>query len=100
MIYRGEIYYGENQTSLFVIYGSRESVTEAVCDAFLQLFDENPNIDMSILNIFVYWREKIKWYIHKDWSQLSVPEYKWPNGAEPRGYYRIRRKEEQNNNNK
>ena len=97
MIYRGEIYYGENQTSLFVIYGSRESVTEATCDAFLQLFDENPNIDMSIENIFAYEFKKVKRFFIKDRTQLSVPEYEWINGSEPRGSGSRRRKQEQNN---
>ena len=33
MIYRGEIYYGPEHKSIFVIYGSAESVSEALYQA-------------------------------------------------------------------
>ena len=52
MIYRGEIYYGEKQTSLFVIYGSRKNVTEAVTAAFLHYENQGIGPTMSIDNLF------------------------------------------------
>lgn len=74
MIYRGEIYYGEKQTPLFVIYGSKKNVTEAVTAAFLHYENQSIKPTMSINNIFVYEFEVLKGLINKKWSGLYVPD--------------------------
>lgn len=73
MIYRGEIYYGEKQTTLFVIYGSRKNVTEAVTTAFLQYENEGIKPTMSIDNLFKYEFEVLKGLFNKDRSGFRLP---------------------------
>ena len=73
MIYRGEIYYGEKQTPLFVIYGSKKNVTEAVIAAFLHYENQGIKPTMSIDNLFVYEFEKFKGLFNKEWSGLYMP---------------------------
>lgn len=73
MIYRGEIYFGEKQTPLFVIYGSKKNVTEAVTTAFLQYENQGIGPTMSIDNLFKYEFEVLKGLINKDRSGFCIP---------------------------
>ena len=74
MIYRGEIYYGEKLTTLFVVYGSKKSVIEAVTAAFSYYENQGMKPTMSIDNLFKYEFEVLKGLINKKWSGLYLPD--------------------------
>ena len=95
MIYRGEIYYGEKQTSLFVIYGSRKNVTEAVTAAFLHYENQDIGPTMSIDNLFRYEFEVFKGLLSKDRSGFRLPPDEVSGIEVPRRRFRLRKKQEE-----
>ena len=56
MIYRGELYYGPEKKTLFVVYGSYESVGRALAWADMYLSDEEyPQRTCSHHPLLKYW---------------------------------------------
>ncbi len=61
MIYRGEIYYGPNKESLFVVYGSYTSVGKALgmAETYIRMTRKYKQITSSHLPLWKYWFGRI-----------------------------------------
>lgn len=56
MIYRGELYYGPERKTIFVVYGTYENVGKALSMADMYLSDdEYPYRTCSQLSLWQYW---------------------------------------------
>ena len=82
MIYRGEIYYGPEKKSLFVVYGTYENVGKVLGMVDMSLSDEEyPYRTCSQLSLWQYWfvkpYEDVKeWVLRKlgKWNDSGVEE--------------------------
>lgn len=81
MIYRGEIYYGPEHKSIFVIYGSSESVSEALYQAaaHIKITGEYKYVSCSHHPLWKYWILTI-YYAVLEW--VLRKQGKWHDSAE------------------
>lgn len=81
MIYRGEIYYGPEHKSIFVIYGSAESVSEALyqADTYIRMTRKYKYVSVSYHPLWKYWILTI-YYAVLEW--VSRKQGKWHDSAE------------------
>ena len=67
MIYRGELYYGSEKKTIFVVYGSRENVGKALGFADMYLSNEEyPYRTCSQLSLWQYWFVR-PYYAIQEW---------------------------------
>ena len=61
MIYRGEIYYGPEHTTLFVVYGSYTNVGKALgmADEYISMTEKYKYVTSSHLPLWKYWFGRI-----------------------------------------
>lgn len=81
MIYRGEIYYGPEHKSIFVIYGSAESVSEALyqADTYIRMTRKYKYVSVSHHPLWKYWILTI-YYAVLEW--VLCKQGKWHDSAE------------------
>jgi len=74
MIYRGEVFYGPEAKTVFLIYGSEKYVTEATMSACNKYSETYAYCSTLIISLPRYVLEKIKGYIYPKWSGLYIPK--------------------------
>jgi hypothetical protein len=81
MIYRGEIYYGPEHKSIFMIYGSAESVSEALyqADTYIRMTRKYKYVSCSHHPLWQYWILTI-YYAVLEW--VLRKQGKWHDSAE------------------
>lgn len=83
MIYRGEIYYGPEKKSLFVVYGTYKNVGRALgmADTYIRMTRKYKYQTCSQLSLWQYWFERLcypvqKWVLRKlgKWNDSGVED--------------------------
>ena len=68
MIYRGELYYGPEHTTLFVVYGSYENVGKALgmADEYIRMTEKYDHVTSSHNPLWKYWFSRIEDFFTRD----------------------------------
>lgn len=78
MIYRGELYYGPEHTTLFVVYGSYTNVGKALgmADEYIRMTKKYEHISISHNSLWRYW-----WWTITDPIRNIIAEIEAPDGC-------------------
>ena len=76
MIYRGELYYGPEKKTVFVIYGSEDYVSKAmwIVSEYCDTSNEYPHPTCSINPLLYYWWWQITDPIRNLISEIQAPD--------------------------